>query len=49
MKRGKGRDGFWVMSLTDEMDGVVVVAAIGLCVRDGEGFHFIQESQLVLT
>ncbi|CAJ0552222.1 Ff.00g062010.m01.CDS01 [Fusarium sp. VM40] len=36
MKREKGGDGFWVMSLTDEMNEVAVVAAIGFCVRDGD-------------
>lgn len=49
VKRENGGDGFWVMSLTDgeEKKEVRLVAAIGLCVRDGEILRFIQESQLI--
>jgi len=38
VKRGVGGDGFWVMSTTDDENkrNVRLVAAIGLCVEDGE-------------
>jgi hypothetical protein len=60
MKRQHGGDGFLVMSSTDDEDdedeedeedgvGVAVVAAIGICARDGKISHFTQESHLVLT
>jgi hypothetical protein len=34
-ERREGGPGFWVMSETDDV-GVSLVAAIGLCVRDGK-------------
>jgi hypothetical protein len=43
VKRKNGGDGIWVMSWTDrarEME-VALVAAIGLCVRDGEILYLI--------
>ncbi|KPA37801.1 tol protein, partial [Fusarium langsethiae] len=39
VKRGVGGDGFWVMSFTDGAErkrGVTLVAAVGICVRDGD-------------
>ncbi|KAI8648417.1 HET domain-containing protein [Fusarium sp. Ph1] len=43
VKRENGGDGFWVMSLTDgaEKKEVRLVAAIGLCVRDGDPLESI--------
>ncbi|RSL45790.1 hypothetical protein CEP54_014128 [Fusarium duplospermum] len=49
VKRENGGDGFWVMSLTDgEQNGETrLVAAIGLCVRDGDPLESIIRGRLV--
>jgi hypothetical protein len=43
-ERKQGGPGFWVMSETDD-GGVYLIAAVGLCVRDGKIYqsYFVSE------
>ena len=44
-ERKQGGPGFWVMSETDD-GGVYLVAAIGLCVRDGKTYQSYSVSEV---